>query len=116
MNGICHAEIPATDFTRVGKFYENVFGWETTYIEEMDYALFKAPDGVGGGFSKQLSPSDNPSFMLYIEVEDIDTALIKIGENGGQTISGKTQISPEHGFYAMFKDCEGNSIGLWGQK
>jgi predicted enzyme related to lactoylglutathione lyase len=113
MNGICHIEIPCTDLNKAAKFYGDVFGWETQIIPEMNYAMFKAPDGIGGGFSKDTKVSSEAGVMLYIEVEDIPAALKKIEAGGGKQIKEKTQISPEHGYFALFADGEGNMVGLW---
>ena len=112
MNGICHVEIPCTDFEKMKKFYGDVFGWETQIIPEMDYAMFKAKDGPCGGFSKQLKTSET-GILFYIEVEDIEAALKNVEGAGGKTVTGKTQISPEVGYFAIFTDSENNVIGLW---
>ncbi len=113
MNGFCHIELPSKDFEKAKKFYGDLFSWEFDLMKEMDYMLFKAPDGVGGGFSKNLKTADKPGILLYIEVEDIEATIKKGGELGGKTIKEKTQISPEHGYIASITDLEGNQIGLW---
>lgn len=112
MNGICHVEIPATDFEKMNKFYGDLFGWETQVIPEMDYATFKPPDGIGGGFSKQLKTADS-GVLFYIEVEDIEATLKNIEGAGGKIVMPKTLISPEIGYSAVFTDVAGNSIALW---
>jgi uncharacterized protein len=112
MNGICHIEIPCTDFEKAKNFYGGIFGWEIQVIPEMDYAMFKAPDGIGGGFSKQLKVSDS-GILFYIEVEDIEVALKKAESAGGQIVKEKTQISPEIGYFGIFADSENNIMGLW---
>ena len=113
MNGICHIEIPCKDMDKAGNFYKTVFGWEITPLPQMEYAMFKPSDGPGGGFSTQAKIAGYPGVFIYIEVEDIDATLKKIEENGGKTVKGKTQISPENGYFGIFLDIEGNSIGLW---
>lgn len=116
MNGICHIEIPSRDFEKAKKFYGDLFNWQFNYIKEMDYLTFKAPDGVGGGFSKGYSIAEKAGIFLYIEVEDIET-IIKNGENmGGKTVKGKTLLGPEIGYFAILADLEGNQIGLWAKK
>jgi predicted enzyme related to lactoylglutathione lyase len=82
----------------------------------MNYTLWKAPDGPGGGFSTQSQINEKAGIYLYIEVESIEAALSKIEENGGKTTQGKTEITPEFGYYAIFTDVDGNSMGLWSQK
>ncbi|HHI03537.1 MAG: VOC family protein [Candidatus Zixiibacteriota bacterium] len=113
MNGFCHAEIPSKDYDKAGRFYKAVFGWETQHIPEMNYAMYKTPSGISGGFNKELEINTRAGVLLYIEVEDIETTLNKIEENGGNTAQGKTEIAPEMGFFALFSDSEGNSLGLW---
>ncbi len=113
MNSFCHVEIPSKDYDKAGKFYNAVFGWETQLIPEMDYAMYKAPSGISGGFNKHLEINTKAGVLLYIEVEDIGVTLKKIEENGGKTVQGKTEIAPEMGFFALFTDSEGNNLGLW---
>lgn len=116
MHGICHIEIPSKDFEKAAAFYKAVFDWETQMIPQMNYAMYKAPSGVNGGFSGELEIYQKPGVVFYIEVENIDASLKKIEKNGGKTIKGKTEIAPEMGFYAIFGDAEGNTLGLWAQK
>ncbi|PKK82408.1 MAG: hypothetical protein CVT49_13805 [candidate division Zixibacteria bacterium HGW-Zixibacteria-1] len=116
MNGFCHIEIPCIDFEKIGKFYTDVFGWNVQVIPEMNYAMFQAPSGPGGGFSKQSKIAKEAGIVLYIEVEEIGAALKKIEKAGGKTIRAKIQISPEIGYMGIFADVEGNSIGLWSKQ
>ena len=51
--------------------------------------------------------------VLVLAVDDIDASLAAIGTNGGEALTGKTAISPEHGFYAYFRDPCGNKMGVW---
>jgi len=50
--------------------------------------------------------------VAYVEVEDIDATLAKVGELGGGVAMAKAEI-PEMGWYAQFTDPDGNVIGLW---
>ncbi|MCP4704073.1 MAG: VOC family protein [candidate division Zixibacteria bacterium] len=113
MNGFCHIEIPSKDIEKASIFYNAVFGWETQMIPEMEYAMYKTPSGIGGGFNKHLEINAKGGVVLYIEVESIETTLSAIDKNGGKTVQGKTEISPEMGYFALFADAEGNSLGIW---
>jgi hypothetical protein len=113
MNNVCHIEIPSKDFAKAKKFYGDVFSWTFQDIPEMNYLIYKAPDGIGGGFSKEAEFSSKPGILLYIEVENMEGSIKKAEQAGGATVKGKTQISPDMGYYAMVKDLEGNVIGLW---
>lgn len=116
MNGICHLEIPSKDFQKARKFYGDLFGWQFDHMKEMDYLIFKAPDGVNGGFAKEYEIAAKPGIAIYIEVEDINAIIKRTKELGGDVIKEKTMISPDFGHYAFVRDLEGNQIGLWAKK
>jgi len=43
---------------------------------------------------------------------DLANELSRVEPAGGQVLQGKTQISEEHGYMALFIDCEGNRVAL----
>ena len=47
-----------------------------------------------------------------MDVEDIDTALAKVEELGGQSVRPRQEVG-EMGFATYFTDPEGNLMGLW---
>ena len=67
---------------------------------------------MGGAFQKS-DKIINGEVTLYISTDDIDLSLEKIKDAKGDVVQKKTQISEEHGFYALFKDISGNLMGLW---
>ena len=108
-NGVCYIEFTGKDVAGKSKFFQDVFGWNSTPHGE-GYAMWTSGEGeLGGGFSGE----GEPKTIAYIEVADIDATLNTIGENGGSTLVPKTKISDEHGFFAHFKDCCGTIVGLW---
>ncbi len=112
-NSICHVEIPTTDLSESKRFYEEAFGWSVTVEPDGNYAMFSPGEGeLGGGLDPSI-PVGEGGVVAYIKVEDIPAALASIAECGGSVVKEKTQISPEYGFYALFKDCCGNKLGLW---
>lgn len=113
MNGICHIEIPSKEFNKAKNFFSNVFNWQFEEMKDMNYLVFKAPEGVNGGFSNTLETAQKPGVIFYIEVANIEETIKKAEEAGGRCIVGKTQISPEIGYFATLSDLEGNQIGLW---
>ena len=116
MNGVCHLEIPSKDFEKARKFYGDLFGWTFNEMKEWNYMMFKAPDGIGGGFDKSYDISSKPGIVFYIEVEDIEATIKKAESLGGKCIKPKTQISPDYGYLAFLGDLDGNHIGLWSKK
>lgn len=116
MGKIVHIEIPAPDLDKASEFYTKVFGWKVQMMPEMNYALWSPGDeGVGGGFSKNY-PINTDGILIHIGVEDIEAKLAEIEDAGGKTVTSKTKISDEYGFYAEFTDISGNKMGLWSEK
>lgn len=114
MHGFCHIEIPTTDAKKSAEFYRGLFSWK---IDESnpDYLMFSTPGNDGGGFTKSSEPTKD-GVIVYIEVEDIEAKLEEVKKAGGTIVKGKTGISPEFGFFALFTDPSGNVLGLWGRK
>lgn len=113
---IVHIEIPAPDFEKAKEFYTKLFDWKVEFIPGMDYAMWSAGENaVAGGFEKVSKPTtDGP--LLHIEVDDIDSKLKEIEAAGGKTLTPKTKISDEFGYFAVFVDVFGNRLGLWSKK
>ncbi len=114
-------EIPSTNIDRAQKFYESIFNisMHPMDMEKLKMRLFPIDDmmeGIGGalvdsgGFHKP-SLTDGP--LLYLNGNpDVQQVLDRVEAAGGKIMVPKTQISPEHGFMAVFADTEGNRIGL----
>jgi len=112
-SAICHVEIPCRDMARAKKFYHDVFGWDFEDFVE-SYALFNTGSGVGGGLDLRAEATGGGrGVTLYLEVEDIPKRLEDVEKAGGKVVTGKTEISKEYGYSALFTDTEGNEVGLW---
>ncbi len=112
----CHLELKTTDIGKTRLFYETIFGWTFQVFPGFEtYAMFQTSGGLGGGFDAgpDAEPPSDEGPILHIEVDDIDAALAKIKEAGGKILAGRTKISDEFGYYALFLDNVGNRLGLW---
>ena len=112
---VVHFEIPAVNPNRAGDFYSKVFGWKISKWDgPMDYWMIDTGKGKGinGGLMKKSGPVKSTSNT--IEVKSVDRFCSKIAENGGKCITPKQAI-PGHGFFAYFRDTEGNISGLMQQ-
>jgi uncharacterized protein len=124
MNPVVHFEMPYKDPKKVSEFYSKAFGWEMKLMDAQygDYVLAtttesdekgpKNPGAINGGFFKldeENKPDQYPS--VVIEIEDINAAIDKIKESGGEVLGEPWDI-PGVGVYVSFHDSEGNRVGL----
>ena len=121
-NAIYWAEIPATNFERAKKFYENAFDTEMILVPmpRGKYAIFPLDKtALGGGAAivegKGYEPTQTGA-IVYIDRgdNDLNRPLSKVEKAGGKIILNKMQNggSTEAGYIAQFIDTEGNRIGL----
>lgn len=118
-NPIVHFEIPADDVARARTFYESVFGWKIKQFpmppggpEYYGVTTRKdGEDGINGGLMKRNMPGQ--PFANYVAVKSIDDFAGKIQANGGTLIMPRQEIAPGMGSIAVFKDTEGNMMGLY---
>jgi len=123
-NPITHFEIPADNIERAKKFYEKIFDWKIEKYDDKDEEYYfvmttevgddewtpKEPGAINGGLVKREMP-DEP-FVNYVTVDSIDKTCKLIEKNGGKIIMPKTEMG-EWGWWAIFKDTEGNVLGLY---
>lgn len=107
-------EIPAVDFERAVRFYENVFGKELKreQMDEMPMAIFPHTDEHTGGAVVHC-PAYKPStdgICIYLYTTDFDATLQRVEQHGGKVTMPKMEICA--GYIAQFIDSEGNRIGL----
>jgi predicted enzyme related to lactoylglutathione lyase len=80
----------------------------------MDYWMIKtgqeSEPGIDGGMSKndELTGFDT---SVTVDVKSIDDVIKQIQDLGGQIVQPKMAI-PGIGWFAQFKDTEGNKLGL----
>jgi predicted enzyme related to lactoylglutathione lyase len=115
-NAINWFDLPATDLDRAVTFYSTIFGIEMQRMEggEMQSAFFPMqPQGVGGALTQGdgYTPTASAGPVIYLNGgDDLGIVLDKIESAGGQIVQPKTSIG-EHGYVALFIDCEGNREG-----
>ncbi len=122
MNPVVHFEMPAKDRQRVSDFYSKVFGWnmvqmgaemgnyliaQTTETDENNMA--KTPGAINGGFWESKQDDDVPHIVL--QVENVEESMEAIKTQGGEILDGPMDI-PGIGKFVMFKDSEGNRVGM----
>lgn len=122
MNPVVHFEMPAKDKKRVKKFYEITFGWQMTQLgKDMgDYLLattspvdknqmHKKKGAINGGFFQWGKEGTMPH--IVVSVGDLEKHMDIVKKAGGK-IQGKPMDIQEVGKFVMFKDTEGNRVGM----
>jgi len=118
-NAIQNFQIPVVDFDRALQFYNAVMGYD---MQVMDFqgarmAIFKynAKEGIGGTIIKAewLEPSENGTLVYLQTGDDLQPFLDRVSDAGGKELFPKTALGPGMGFFGIFKDTEGNRLGLY---
>lgn len=123
MNPVVHFEMPYSDPSRVSKFYEQAFGWQTQALgEAMGHYVVATttetsegrpavPGAINGGFfpKKPDWPAQHPS--VVIAVDDIHRSMSLVRQSGG-TVLGEPMEIPGIGQYVSFTDTEGNRVSM----
>ena len=109
---IVHVEFSSRDRAESANFYSVVFGWKTVDLPEMNYTIYEAEGGPGGGFNLVTDQKPAGTVAVYISTDDIDTTLADVEANGGKTLIPKSEI-PQTGWFAFFSDPTGNVVGLY---
>ncbi len=115
-NAINWFDIPATDYNRALKFYNTILGKDMIPMQGMEnYAMFPADqDAVSGGMGIMDTPKpggDSGSLVYLNGGDDLSAILDRVEGAGGKVVKPKMSIGP-NGFIAIFRDTEGNLIGL----
>ena len=121
MNPVVHFEMPYKDAKRLSKFYSNTFGWIMLYIPKMgSYVLATTSPvdknqmhlkkgAINGGFFPKGDYGQAPH--LVISVDNLEKHMEIVKKAGGK-IQGKPMDIPGIGKFVMFKDTEGNRVGM----
>lgn len=114
-------EIYVTDFDRAKRFYEAILNakLQEAPCGEGRMAVFPYNNetGIGGSITQMDSVTPGAGgTLVYLNAEgDLDGVVERIPGAGGSVLKARTSIG-EHGFIAIFKDTEGNCLGLHSMK
>jgi hypothetical protein len=114
---VVHFEIIGKDGAALQSFYGELFGWQIDASNPMNYGVIARegntnPEGIGIGGGVAAAPEGMDGHVtFYIEVPDVEAALVKAETLGGKRLMGPEEVpgGPELG---MFSDPEGHLIGV----
>ena len=116
-------EIPVNDMDLAVKFYNEVFQINIAVHPMGDlimgwFPFAENPEAKGASGSlvcqKEFYKPSTEGTLIYFtsRTGDIKDELSRIEKAGGKILKPKTQISPDHGYMALFLDTEGNRVAL----
>jgi predicted enzyme related to lactoylglutathione lyase len=110
-------ELMTTDIDSARSFYSEVFGWaaEDASVHGMPYILFRDEHESCSG-AMWLSEGDRergmtPNWVGYVGTRDVNTAVQRIQDSGGQLYVPPTEI-PNVSRFAVVTDSQMAQIGL----
>lgn len=111
-------EIPTHDLDRAQTFYENVLGVQ---LKRQDFgggemAVFPGgskPNSSGALVRMHECEPSVQGSTIYLSLADLRPALERITKHGGDVFVPCTELPDGIGYFAQFRDCEGNRVGLW---
>src|ERR1051326_6901803 len=108
---ICYIEMPANDVKQSATFYQQVFGWNIRQRGDGATAFDDTTGQVSGAWVLNRKPMTEIGLLFYIMVDDIETSVKAVIENGGAIVQPVGMDAPE--ITARFTDPGGNIIGLY---
>jgi len=116
-NSLNWFEIPAADFGRARKFYSTIYDFEmpSNQMGEITLGFFPVTQGGIGGaiaYGPGCNVSENGTLVYLNGGEDLQMVLDRVEGAGGKVLTSKTEIPNDLGYYAIFKDSEGNKVAL----
>jgi hypothetical protein len=132
-NPVVHFEMGYDDQSRMVRFYQTVFNWETQVMgpEMGNYVvvhtaktdangMIQEKGAINGGFYKKSSPnSQAPS--VVVSASDINATVKDVEAAGGKILGGMTmkgehtlepQMIPGVGLWISAQDTEGNRFSI----
>lgn len=115
---VVHFEVVGKDAAKLHSYYSELFGWSIDANNPMKYGLVTREGnvnedgaGIGGGICAGPDADYPGHVTFYVEVEDVEAALVKAESLGGTREMGPMRVMDEMDI-GLFKDPEGHLIGL----
>ena len=114
---VVHFEIMGQDAGKLRAFYGELFGWSVNTDNPFNYGTVDRTEnlssqgiGIGGGIGQM--PEGAPGHTtVYVEVPDVEAALVQAESLGGTRLMGPEQVM-EGVEIGMASDPEGHVIGV----
>jgi predicted enzyme related to lactoylglutathione lyase len=110
---LCWNELASPDIDASAEFYRDLFGWTVEPFADSPepYLVIKNGDRSNGGIRPVMPPGTPPHWLVYFGVDDLESAMGKIGELGGTTLAGPIDIGENK--IAVAQDPQGAVFALY---
>lgn len=108
---ICYLILPSADPRRSASFYATVFNWSIRDHDDGSVAFDDPAGGVSGMWTTDRTPADG-GYEVDIMVDDVAATISAIEAHGGTVVEAPRQLSAQE-TYAVFRDPDGNRLGLY---
>jgi uncharacterized protein len=111
-------ELLAVDGRQAFEFYGQLFNWQETEADAEPthtYRLFSAGGRTTGGIVTKRSAEPNPFWLYYFNVGDIDAAMARVTQGGGQVFAGPFEVT-DGGWVVRCIDPQGAVFALEGTR
>jgi predicted enzyme related to lactoylglutathione lyase len=116
IGGFSWHELATSDSKGAFSFYSELFGWKPGEAMDMGeagiYQLYGGGgDPLGGMFNKPNEMPGPPMWLYYVKVGDVNEAVKKVADLGGQVINGPMEV-PGGDLIAQCLDPQGALFAL----
>ena len=101
---------------QVRDFYSSVVGWQTQPLDMGGYDdyVMLSPDGQAGiagvCHARGVNANIPPQWLVYINVEDLDSSVERVRALGGEVVDGPRELGD--GRFCVIRDPAGAVCGL----
>jgi predicted enzyme related to lactoylglutathione lyase len=111
---VVHWELWSKQPEKLSKFYEQAFGWQVTFHQELSYRIVETggEGGINGGI---FTPQEGPwpgNMSFYIQVANLEEHARRIEAAGGKVVVARQEV-PGMGAFSLFEDPDGRVMGTW---
>jgi predicted enzyme related to lactoylglutathione lyase len=111
-------EIPTDNLDRAQRFYEGILAQplKRECFGGSDIAVFprgEKPNATGALIAMEDCRPSVQGSIVYLSVADLRPVLERAQKQGGDTLVPCTALPEGMGYFAQFRDSEGNRVGLW---
>lgn len=123
-NMVSWFEIYVEDMSRAKAFYETVLGKQLGDLPMPDGSGMTmlafpwtddAPGAAGALVKSEMNTPGSTGTVIYFDSKDCDTELSRVEQAGGKVLMPKTSAG-EFGFFCLFSDTEGNTLGFFSKE